>query len=86
MTINDIHSVQREATRVAEIMYLLTILTASFADFYVRRQLLLPAIRSQRLRTIAASRLMVVSESAVILLISAYPTITAPIRVDSRPS
>src|SRR5689334_22749079 len=61
MTISAINPAQHEATngRVAGIMYLLTILTACFADFYVRRQLFVPGDPLQSLRNIAASGLVV---------------------------
>src|SRR5215470_322358 len=59
MVTNEIDPVQRKATRVAGIMYLLTMLTANFADFYVRRQLFAPTDPSQTLRNIAASGLLV---------------------------
>jgi hypothetical protein len=46
---------QRKAARLAGIMYLLTVMTANFADFYVRRQLFISADAVQTARNFAAS-------------------------------
>jgi hypothetical protein len=59
MATNTIDQVQRGVTRLAGIMYLRTMVTANFADFYVRRQLFVPADPAQTLRNIAASWLLV---------------------------
>ena len=45
-------------TRLAGSMYLLTMATANFADFYVRRQLFVPTDAHETLRNIAASGLL----------------------------
>ena len=59
MATHTIDQTQRDATRLAGIMYLLTMLTANVADFYVRRQLFVPADAAHTLRSIAASGLLV---------------------------
>ncbi|HLW53675.1 MAG TPA: DUF4386 family protein [Candidatus Angelobacter sp.] len=56
-----IDHVHRDSARLAGTMYLLTMATANFADFYVRRQLFVPADPRQTLRNIAASGLLVPS-------------------------
>ncbi len=62
MATHTINQVQRDTTRlagIAGIMYLLTMVTQNFSDFYVRRQLLVPADPGQTLRNMAASGLLV---------------------------
>jgi hypothetical protein len=59
MATHTIDRAHRGPTRLAGIMYLLTMATANFADFYVRRQLFVPADPQQTLRNIAASGLLV---------------------------
>jgi hypothetical protein len=59
MATHTIGQAHRDPTRLAGIMYLLTMATANFADFYVRRQLFVPADPRQTLRNIAASGLLV---------------------------
>lgn len=59
MATHTIDQVHRGPTRLAGIMYLLTMATANFADFYVRRQLFVPADPQQTLRKIAASGILV---------------------------
>jgi hypothetical protein len=59
MVTNTIDQVQHGASRLAGIMYLLTIATGNFADFYVRRQLFVSDDPVQTLRNIAASGLLV---------------------------
>lgn len=49
----------RDPTRLAGIIYLLTMATANFSDFYVRLQLFAPADPQQTLRNIAASGVLV---------------------------
>jgi hypothetical protein len=72
---------QRKAARLAGIMYLLTMATANFADFYVRRQLFVPADPVQTIRNIATSGALVRAGIAcdlitivasVILLVALY--------------
>jgi uncharacterized protein DUF4386 len=46
---------QRKAAKVAGFMYLFTMVTANFAEFYVRGQVLVPADAMQTARNIAAS-------------------------------
>lgn len=59
MATDTIDRAHLNATRLAGIMYLLTMASANFADFYVRRQLLVTADPQQTLRNIAASGLLV---------------------------
>jgi len=55
MAIRTMDKAQRDATRLAGTMYLLTMLTANFADLYVRRQIFVPVDPVQTVRNIAAS-------------------------------
>ncbi len=50
---------ERKAARLAGITYLLTIATANFGDFYVRRQLFIPDDFAQVIKNIAASSALV---------------------------
>ena len=50
---------ERKAARLAGIMYLLTMVTANFGDFYVRRQLFIPGDPAQTVKKIAASSALV---------------------------
>ena len=50
---------ERKAARLAGIMYLLTMATANFGDFYVRRQLFTPSDPAQIIKNIAASGALV---------------------------
>src|SRR5215831_666991 len=43
MTLYTVDESQRKAAKVAGILYLFTILAANFAEFYVRRELIVPA-------------------------------------------
>jgi hypothetical protein len=51
MATHTLDQAHRDPTRLAGIMYLLTMATANFADFYVRRQLFVPADPQQLLGT-----------------------------------
>ena len=59
MTIHTGDVAQGKGARLVGIMYLLTMATANFADFYVRRPLFIPADPAQTLRNIAVSGTLV---------------------------
>ena len=81
MTLRTIEPAQHTAAKVAGFMYLFTLVTANFAEFYARGQLIVPFDPAQTARTIAASarlfRLGTVSNlmtfaGCVILLVALY--------------
>jgi hypothetical protein len=81
MAIYTVDESQRKAARVAGFMYLLTMVTANFAEFYVRGQLIVPGDAVQTARNIAASgqlfRLGIASDlvtfaSDVMLVVALY--------------
>jgi len=59
MNTHTIGDIQKDATRLAGIMYLLTMLTANLADFYVRRPLFAAADPTQTFKNMAASGMLV---------------------------
>jgi Domain of unknown function (DUF4386) len=59
MTIHTRDVAQGKAAKLAGVMYLLTMATANFADFYVRRRLFVPADPMQTVGNIAASGTLV---------------------------
>lgn len=59
MTFTYMDHPEGKAVRLAGIMYLLTMATANFGDFYVRRQLFTPGDPAQVIRNIAASGALV---------------------------
>src|SRR5512135_2686077 len=84
MAIHTIEEAQSKAAGLAGIMYLLTMATANFGDFYVRRRLFLPADPAQTARNIAASGALlragiasdlVTIAGSVILLVALYVTL-----------
>jgi hypothetical protein len=87
MATHTIDQTHRDPARLAGIMYLLTMATANFADFYVRRQLFVPADPQQTLRNIAASGLLVrlgigsdlITIAASVILVVALYVILKPI-------
>jgi hypothetical protein len=81
MAIYTIDESQRKAAKVAGFLYLLTMVTANFAEFYARGRLIVPGDALQTAKNIAASerlfRLGTVSDlitfaGCVILLLSLY--------------
>ena len=87
MATHTLDQAHRDPTRLAGIMYLLTMATANFADFYVRRQLFVPADPQQTLRNIAASALLVrlgigsdlITIAASVILVVALYVILKPV-------
>ena len=59
MAPTDMDHSQRNAARLAGMMYLLTMVSATFGDFYVRRQVFIPSDPSQTIKNIAASSALV---------------------------
>jgi hypothetical protein len=81
MATHPIDQPPHDVTRLAGMMYLLTMATTIFADFYVRRRLLVPTDPGQTLRNIAASGPLVragigtdlvTMAASVILLVALY--------------
>ena len=59
MTSTNMDNPERKTARLAGIMYLLTMATANFGDFYVRRQLFISSDPAQTIKNIAASGALV---------------------------
>ncbi len=86
-TIFAVDESQRKAAKVAGGMYLFTMVTANFAEFYVRRQLIVPGDALLTAQHIAASaqlfRLGIVSDMATlvcdVILVAALYVILKPI-------